>query len=318
MKFVLQQPGRRVVLTTLSADKSQAERQLVVFSLNTELYGVDINVVREIIRMQKLTNIPQTPSYVKGVINLRGSVTPVIDLRKRLDLQVRDATTDTRIVVVDVGNQNIGIIVDQVTEVLRISSDAIEPTSAIVTATDSDYILGIAKLEDRLIILLDLESALCQEALENGRQANREQQRLETENPVEAILEQTVAEEEADEDREPLEDRDTLSVFYVRLLEAFPELKPFFAEMDVTEAGRDLMEFLHPILDNLARPEALNEALQALVEYHVDLGIRPEHHPLIGDTLRQMVAEYLDIGWTEEFEATWIEQYNAVIGALSA
>ena len=194
-------------MTTLSADKSQAERQLVVFSLNTELYGVDINVVREIIRLQKLTNIPQTPSYVEGVINLRGSVTPVIDLRKRLDLQVRDATTDTRIVVVDVRNQNIGIIVDQVTEVLRISSDAIEPTSAIVTATDSDYILGIAKLEDRLIILLDLESALCQDALETGRQANREQQRLETENPVEAILEQTVAEEEADEDREPLEDR---------------------------------------------------------------------------------------------------------------
>ena len=102
------------------------------------------------------------------------------------------------------------------------------------------------------------------------------------------------------------------------MLEAFPELKPFFAEMDVTEAGRDLMEFLHPILDSLARPEALNEALQALVEYHVDLGIRPEHHPLIGDTLRQMVAEYLDIDWTEEFEATWIAQYNAVIGAPSA
>jgi len=303
-------------LTTLSADRSQAERQLVVFSLHNELYGVDINVVREIIRMQDLTKIPETPSYVEGVINLRGSVTPVIDLRKRLDLYVGEATNDSRILVVDVRSQNIGVIVDAVTEVLRVASDAIEPTSSIVTAADSDYLLGIAKLEDRLIILLDLESALSEHALELGRQAYREEKRLEATNPIEAVLEEAIAKEDHEEDLGHLEGRDTLSKFYYRLLEAFPEIKPFFAEMDKNEAGADLMGFLHPILDNLARPVALHNAMEGLVEYHGDLGIRPEHHSLIGDTLKQMVSEYLDIGWNEEFEASWNEQYNAVIGAL--
>lgn len=309
-------------MTTLTTDSSMAERQLVVFSLHTELYGVDINVVREIIRMQDLTNVPETPAYVEGCINLRGSVTPVIDLRKRLDLFVGEPTEDTRIVVVDVKNQNIGVIVDEVTEVLRIASDDIEPTSSIITATDSDYLLGIAKLEDRLIILLDLENALSEEALEVGRRAYREQKRHEALNPVEVMLEEAVAEDEEaleeQEGQEPLEGRDTLSVFYENLLEQYPEIKPFFAEMDMKEAGVDLMVFLHPILDNLVRPSALHEAMQALVEYHSDLGIRPEHHPLIGDTMKQMITAYIGIGWTDEFETAWNEQYNSVIGALSA
>ena len=181
---------------------------------------------------------------------------------------------------------------------------------------------------DRLIILLDLEKALSEEALELGRQAYLMQKRHDAANPVQAMLEDVVAEEadepdeagepETEEKQAPVRGRDTLSVFYSRLLEEFPEIKPFFVEMNLKEAGSDLLEFLNPILDNLGSPEALNEALQALVDYHIDLGIRPEHHPMIGDTLKQMVAEYLDVGWTVEFEANWIEQYNAVIGALGA
>lgn len=306
-----------------TTETSLAERQLVVFSLHNELYGVDINVVREIIRMQSLTNVPETSSYVEGVFNLRGSVTPVIDLRKRLDLTVDEVTTDTRIVVVDVKNQNIGVIVDGVDEVLRIKADSIEPTSSIITATNSDYILGIAKLEDRLIILLDLENALSEEALEIGRQEYLQEKSQKALNPIEAVLEEIVSKETEDdevvsENGEPLEGRATLSVFYGRLLTAYPEIKPFFAEMNMKEAGTDLMEFLNPILDNLARPSGLNEAMQALYEYHNDRGIRPEHHPLIGDTLKQMVSEYLGIGWLDEFEERWVEQYNSVIGVATA
>lgn len=308
-------------MTTLTEERSLSERQLVVFSLHTELYGVDINVVREIMRMQELTSIPETPSFVEGVINLRGAVTPVIDLRKRLDLYVGEATAETRIVVMDVGSQNIGVIVDEVTEVLRVSEDSIEPTSSIITASDSGYILGIAKLEDRLIILLDLENALSEEALELGRQAYLAQKRHDAANPVQPMLEQVVAEEvgepEAKEEGTHLKGRDTLSVFYNRLLEEFPEIKPFLAEMNMNEAGSDLVEFLNPILDNLARPSALNEAMQALVDYHIDLGIRPEHHSMIGDALKRMISEYLDVGWTDEFEAAWNEQYGAVLAAIS-
>lgn len=136
------------------------ERQLVVFDLSGEAYGVNIEAVREIIRMQAVTYVPDTPDFVEGVINLRGNVNPVIDLRKRFGLAVGDETDESRIVVVDIGSESIGMTVDAVTEVLRIPADAVEPTSALITTKDSYYIEGIAKLGDRLLILLDLERVL--------------------------------------------------------------------------------------------------------------------------------------------------------------
>ena len=136
------------------------ERQLVVFDLSGEAYGVSIAAVREIIRMQSITYVPDTPDFVEGVINLRGNVNPVVDLRKRFGLTVSGETDDSRIVVVDISGENIGVIVDAVTEVLHVAEDAIEPTSALMTTKDSYYIEGIAKLGDRLLILLDLERVL--------------------------------------------------------------------------------------------------------------------------------------------------------------
>ena len=147
-------------------DTTQTEKQLVVFDLASEGYGVDIGAVREIIRMQEITRVPRTPEFVEGVINLRGKVIPVIDLRKRFGLQVADQSKDNRIVVVDIGKQDIGVIVDAVTEVLRISAASVEPPTSFITSADSDYLLGIAKLESRLIILLDLESVLSNEEKE--------------------------------------------------------------------------------------------------------------------------------------------------------
>jgi len=136
------------------------EQQLVVFDLADEGYGVDISAVREIIRLQEITHVPRTPEFVEGVINLRGKVIPVIDLRKRFGLAVEAESQDNRIVVVDIGDQDIGVVVDAVTEVLRIPTDSVEPPASVITTADSDYLLGIAKLDSRLIILLDLQKVL--------------------------------------------------------------------------------------------------------------------------------------------------------------
>jgi purine-binding chemotaxis protein CheW len=139
---------------------TQSEQQLVVFDLAHEVYGVDIGTVREIIRMQDVTSVPHRPDYVSGVINLRGRITPVVDLRKRFDLAEQEITRDSRIVVVDIDGDDIGMIVDAVTEVLRISTAQIEPPSTMIAAGGSDYIVGIAKLEERLVLMLDLERVL--------------------------------------------------------------------------------------------------------------------------------------------------------------
>ena len=144
----------------MTLETLETEKQLVVFDLAAESYGVDISSVREIIRMQDITQVPRTPEFVEGVIDLRGRVIPVVDLRKLFGFGVKDATEDTRIVVVDIGGQDIGVVVDAVNEVLRISANAVEPPSSVITTEDSDFLLGIVKLPTRLIIFLDLERAL--------------------------------------------------------------------------------------------------------------------------------------------------------------
>jgi purine-binding chemotaxis protein CheW len=145
----------------MADEKNNAgETQLVVFDLASEYYGVDIGDVREIIRMQNVTLVPGTPAYMEGVTNLRGKVVPVVDLRKRLDLKVKQQTKESRIVVVDIGGKDVGVIVDGVTEVLRIPMSSVEPPSQMVANSESAYIRGIAKLGDKLVILLELDKIL--------------------------------------------------------------------------------------------------------------------------------------------------------------
>lgn len=142
--------------------KEALEEQLVVFELAKEYYGVDIGKVQEIIRLQEITEVPRAPVFVEGVINLRGKITPVVDLRKRFGLPLGEQNKDGRIVVVKVAGHLVGLMVDGVSEVLRVSRECIEPPSPLVTTLDSAYLQAIAKLEDRLIILLDLERVLNQ------------------------------------------------------------------------------------------------------------------------------------------------------------
>jgi purine-binding chemotaxis protein CheW len=139
------------------------ERQLVIFDLANEHYAVDIAAVDSIIEIQSITAVPRAPQFIEGITNLRGVVLPVIDLRKRFGLEVQETTRKTRIVVVEMDSMAVGLIVDAVTEVIRIPEDAIEPLSPIVTTVDSTFITGVAKVDERLIILLDLNKVLSTE-----------------------------------------------------------------------------------------------------------------------------------------------------------
>ena len=136
------------------------ERQVVVFDLNEEAHGVDISQVREIIRMEEITRVPRAPEFVEGIINLRGKVNPVVDLRARFSMPSTERTDEHRIVVVDVDGQDIGMVVDAVTEVSRTPSDSIEPPSSVITTDDSEYLTGIVKTNDKLIILLDIAKVI--------------------------------------------------------------------------------------------------------------------------------------------------------------
>ncbi len=143
-------------------DVSLAEEmlQLVTFKLGAEEFGLDILLVQEINRRVEITKVPKTPAFVEGVINLRGKIVPVLDLRKRFGLTSGEFTGQSRIIVVSIDNRVLGLMVDSVTEVLCIPSQMVEPPPPIVAGLDATYIKGVGKFEGRLLILLDLRKVV--------------------------------------------------------------------------------------------------------------------------------------------------------------
>lgn len=137
--------------------KGTAEQlQLVTFEVAQEEFAVDILAVHEINRMMELTRVPQSPPDVEGVINLRGKIIPVLDLRRRFGMPASEKTEANRIIVVEVHKRVIGFIVDRVHEVLRIDASIVEPAPSMVCSIRSEFIAGVGKLQDRLLILLDI------------------------------------------------------------------------------------------------------------------------------------------------------------------
>lgn len=143
--------------------QSDEQLQLVTFCVNNEQYAVDILRVQEINRMLAITQVPQSPAGVEGVINLRGRIIPIMDLRIRFGMPKGERTDESRIMVVESGGTIVGFIVDRVHEVLRISRTTVDPAPAMSSTVESRYIEGVAKLDDRLIILLDLDALLSEQ-----------------------------------------------------------------------------------------------------------------------------------------------------------
>jgi len=136
------------------------EKQLVVFDLGSEQFGIEIAAVEGIVKMQEITKVPFAPPYMEGITNLRGMVLPVIDLKKRFGLPEEPTTKETRIITVSMDTVKLGMIVTAVSEVLTIGDSVIELPQAMITNVNSEFITGVAKIDSRLVILLDLSRIL--------------------------------------------------------------------------------------------------------------------------------------------------------------
>ena len=134
--------------------------QLVVFHIGKELYGVGIEAVHEIVKVPDITEVPDAPGFLEGVINLRGKIVPVVDLRKRMRLPAGERTKTSRVLITEDEGRLVGLLVDAVSEVLKMSPDAVEAPPEMISAIGVEYITGVAKVEARLIILLDLKRVL--------------------------------------------------------------------------------------------------------------------------------------------------------------
>lgn len=137
------------------------EKKVIVFALGSEEYGVEVEKVRTIERIQQMTRVPKTPEFIKGVINLRGVVIPIIDLRARFGLELSEYTDSTRIIIVSAGEFEVGLIVDSANDVIDLDTDHIDNPPEIVGGIKAKYLDGIARVgEERLLVLLNLEQVL--------------------------------------------------------------------------------------------------------------------------------------------------------------
>jgi purine-binding chemotaxis protein CheW len=164
---IVQRIANEIDLAAVATDGD--EEHLVIFTLGKELYGVTIHAVESIIKLQSITQVPRTAAFILGVTNLRGTVVPVLDLRRRFNLPDCENTTNTRIVIVNAEGSKVGIVVDEVTEVLKVSRNAIQPPPPMSTTIESAFINGIARINDRLVILLDLEKVLASSIRQHNR-----------------------------------------------------------------------------------------------------------------------------------------------------
>lgn len=144
-----------------------AEKQYVVFKLGKGEFGIDIMNVKEIGPYEESISLPNTPEFIEGIINYRGNVIPVINLKKRLSIGELEITKDTRIIVINLENKEIGFIVDEASQTMRLDDDQIDPTPSYVKGIDKRYITGVGKIDEkRLLILIDLEKILTDEEIE--------------------------------------------------------------------------------------------------------------------------------------------------------
>jgi purine-binding chemotaxis protein CheW len=149
-----------ISLSVTETTDLRQEIQLACFRIGSELYALDIMRIKEIIRPQKLTPVPKAPSFIEGVINLRGAVIPVADLRKRFDQSIGDDSRKSRIVICSLVGKIIGLLVDEVTEVKRYTRKEIAPAPQFIKGPEASYFLGVARRDEELIMLIDLEKVL--------------------------------------------------------------------------------------------------------------------------------------------------------------
>lgn len=150
------------------AQEKPKEYQLVVFTVGDEEFGVDISQVREIVRLVQITYLPKAPAFIEGVVNLRGQVVAIIDLAKRLGISSKSRGEAARIIIVEIGENTVGMVVDSVSEVLRLPSENIEEVPSLIeTEVPEHYVRGVGKLKERLLVLLDLNKVLTQEEVQH-------------------------------------------------------------------------------------------------------------------------------------------------------
>jgi len=286
--------------STLFGEQASNKNQYLTFILAGEEYGVDILRVQEIKGWDSVTPIPNAPAYIKGVINIRGTIVPVIDLRLRFNLEALEYGLMTVMIVLKVFNGDkhriMGVVVDAVSDVYDITSDQIRPTPDFGAGVNVEYLKGLATVNSKMVILLDIDNLLNTDDINlvNIRPAQSSNNKsLDID-----LLEQSF--EEIAPKGETLVMR-----FYEELFKRFPAVKELFKNTSIEDQRKKLLSAIKLVVSNIRNPQVLKESLVNLGNRHKDYGAKPEHYQAVKSTLLDVMQEVAGTSWNTAKKQTW-------------
>jgi purine-binding chemotaxis protein CheW len=296
----------------INSNADPDKNQYLTFILAGEEYGVDILRVQEIKGWDNATKIPNAPVYIKGVMNLRGAIVPIIDLRERFQLESLEYNKMTVVIVLKVISDNkeriIGIVVDAVSDVYDIAGDQIRPAPDFGDVISVEFLRGIATVNNRLVILLDIDYLL--DANEMQFVSRRTHSVKAQDTAIDAdLLEQSFAE---------LSQQGELLVrrFYEELFKRYPDVKALFNNTSMAEQQQKLLAAIKLVVANIRDPQALKNVLVKLGERHRGYGAQPEHYNAVKTTLLDVMKELSGASWSELKRATWDNALQVVASTM--
>lgn len=297
---------------SLYGEQAVNKNQYLTFILAGEEYGVDILRVQEIKGWDSVTPIPNAPVYIKGVINIRGTIVPVIDLRLRFGLEQLEYGPMTVMIVLKVysGDKSriMGIVVDAVSDVYDISSDQIRPAPDFGDVISMEYLKGLATVSDNMVIILDIDHLM------NANDLQFSNRRTSSDDAGGAafdadLLEQSFAEMSQHGDL-------LVRRFYEELFRRYPDVTVLFSNTTVEEQQQKLLAAIKLVVANIRNPRALNDALVNLGERHRAYGAQPEHYQAVKSTLLDVMKEISSTSWNEAKRSAWDSALEAVASTM--
>lgn len=305
--------------TSVSTESAQ---QYFTFIVNDQEYAVDILRVQEIRGWTGVRKMPNLPTYIKGVIDLRGVVVPLVDLRERFGMEPVPYSPLTVVVILRVMNgkgqeQVMGLVVDSVSEVYNIAPSALKPTPDLGDNVESTYIKHLATIDDKMLMLLDIDDLL-------GKNLPA---RIERRGVDEETAAKTKPAASPSLDPDLLErsfkalapyGEELVARFYSELFKRYPQVKPMFAKSDMAAQRNKLLSSLALMIENLRRPERLECLLKGLGASHQSYGAVVEHYDAVAEVLLDVMAQMAGDLWKEDVAEAWKGALRAIKSTMLA
>lgn len=285
----------------------------VAFILGDEEYCIDVMTVREIRGWTKATKIPNTPAEILGVVNLRGAVIPIMDMRTHFGMGRTEVTQKHVVIIIELEDQMIGILVDAVSDILTVSSHEIQPVDSFETSsTRTGALSHVVARADRIIGILSPDKLLSDKGLDAIADATRQDPKK---SGQAALKPDTVAlVQESFKKVIPISDA-AADIFYDRLFEIAPQARALFPN-DLKEQKKKLMKMIAMAVTNLHKAETIVPALRELGKRHVGYGAEDAHYDLVGQALLDTLAQGLGDEFTPNVKAAWGETYELVASVM--